>query len=130
MRTTNKAPRKEPEWVSAKDLFDAPVEIGDYLIIHPGICHGKMTFKGTRVPVQTVLTFLGMGKSMGYIRKGWPRVPREAVEEAIKIAAAGWPELLRAPYDLIINRLASALATKKMRGASLIDEPSRPRRTA
>ncbi|MGA9347737.1 MAG: DUF433 domain-containing protein [Anaerolineae bacterium] len=26
------------------------VEIGSYLVIDPEICHGQMTFKGTRVP--------------------------------------------------------------------------------
>jgi len=37
------------------------VEIGSYLVIDPEIGHGKMTFRGTRVPVDTVLTFLAKG---------------------------------------------------------------------
>jgi len=37
------------------------VEIANYLVIDPEIGHGKMTFRGTRVPVDTVLTFLAKG---------------------------------------------------------------------
>src|SRR6266540_6643925 len=35
-----------------------PLEIGHYLVVDPGVCHGKLTFKGTRVPVETILNRL------------------------------------------------------------------------
>jgi len=63
------------------------VEIGKHLVVDPKVCHGKMTFKGTRVPVSTVLTFLSMGDSLDDITRNWPELSREAVEEAIRWAA-------------------------------------------
>ncbi len=39
-------------------------EIGAYLIIDSGICHGQMTFNGTRIPMDTILTCLGKGISL------------------------------------------------------------------
>lgn len=62
-------------------------EIGKYLIVDPGICHGKLVFKGTRVPVSTVLTFLAMGDSIQDILRNWPQLKREYVEEAINFAS-------------------------------------------
>jgi len=62
-------------------------EIGKYLIVDPGICHGKLVFKGSRVPVSTVLTFLAMGDSIQDILRNWPQLKREYVEEAINFAS-------------------------------------------
>jgi len=62
-------------------------EIGPYLVVDAEICHGKLTFKGTRIPVATVLTFLAGGDSIEDVMKNWPRLRREAVEEAIRLAA-------------------------------------------
>lgn len=63
------------------------LEVGKFLIVDPGVCHGKLTFKGTRVPVSTVLTFLSTGDSIEDILRNWPELSREAVEEAIRWAA-------------------------------------------
>jgi uncharacterized protein (DUF433 family) len=63
------------------------VEIGNYLVIDPGICHGQMTFKGTRVPVDTVLTFLAKGYSVDQLLRSWPELTRPAIEEAISLAS-------------------------------------------
>lgn len=62
------------------------VEIGEYLVIDPEICHGKMTFKGTRVPVETILTFLSMGYSMDVLQHSYPEVAREGIAEAVRMA--------------------------------------------
>ncbi len=62
------------------------VEIGEYLVIDSEICHGQMTFKGTRVPVDTVLTFLAKGYSVDQLLRSWPELRRPAVEEAIGLA--------------------------------------------
>ena len=63
------------------------LEIGNYLITDPEICHGKLIFKGTRVPVATVLTFLAMGDSIQDILRNWPQLKREYIEEAINFAS-------------------------------------------
>jgi uncharacterized protein (DUF433 family) len=64
-----------------------PVEVGKYLIVHPGVCFGKMTFKGTRVPVETILYFLSTGRTIEQVLEGWPYLKREAIQEAILLAA-------------------------------------------
>ena len=63
-----------------------PRKVGKYLVIDPRICHGQLTFKGTRVPVETVLTFLGQGETMEQILADWPELERAAVTEAIELA--------------------------------------------
>jgi uncharacterized protein (DUF433 family) len=52
-------------------------EIGNHLTVDPKVCHGKLTFKGTRVPVSTVLTFLSTGDSIDDILRNWPELSRE-----------------------------------------------------
>ncbi len=84
-----------------------PIEIGKHLIIHPNVCHGKLTFKGTRVPVQTVLVFMVLeGDTYEEILESWPYLKREAIEEAIRFAAVAWPELLRPEAEEALKRLA------------------------
>lgn len=62
-------------------------EVGTYLVVDPEICHGQMTFKGTRVPVDTVLTFLAKGYSVDQMLRSWPELTRAAIEEAIHLAS-------------------------------------------
>lgn len=62
-------------------------EIGNYLVIDPEICHGQMTFKGTRLPVDTVLTFLTKGYTIDQLLHSWPELSRVAIEEALQLAS-------------------------------------------
>jgi uncharacterized protein (DUF433 family) len=64
-----------------------PIEVGRYLVIDPQICHGQITFKGTRIPVETVLTFLAKGYALDQLLRSWPELTPQAVEEAIYLAA-------------------------------------------
>ena len=61
--------------------------IGKHLVVDPRVCHGCLTFQGTRVPVQTVLNVLSEGRSMRQVLKGWPELTQEAIAEAIQLAA-------------------------------------------
>jgi uncharacterized protein (DUF433 family) len=74
-----------------------PREIGQHLIAHPGISFGKVTFKGTRIPVKTVLNFMAMGWSIDDIIRDWPQLTREAVVEALEMAAIAVDECWRVP---------------------------------
>ncbi len=58
-------------------------EVGKFLVIDPEICHGQMTFKGTRVPVATILALMGKGFSMEQMLSSYPQVSRVAIQEAI-----------------------------------------------
>jgi uncharacterized protein (DUF433 family) len=59
------------------------IEIGNHLVIDPQICHGQITFKDTRIPVDTVLTFLAKGYSVDQLLQSWPELTQPAVAEAI-----------------------------------------------
>ena len=62
------------------------IEVGNYLVIDPEVYHGELIFKGTRIPVKTVMTFLRLGDSIDDILAGYPNLTREAVEEVIRMA--------------------------------------------
>jgi len=61
-------------------------EIGQHLVIDPEVCHGKMTFRGTRVWVEAVLQRIEEGDSIDDVLRSWPELTREAVEEALHLA--------------------------------------------
>ena len=81
-------------------------EIGKYLVIDADICHGQMTFDGTRVPVDAVLTFLGEGYSVDQLLRSWPELTRPAIEEAIALAS----EALKRRYSAVDSLLAAGPA--------------------
>jgi uncharacterized protein (DUF433 family) len=62
------------------------IEVGQYLVIDPDICHGQLTFKGTRIPVDTVLALLAKGYSTEQLLKSYPELSRAAIEEALRLA--------------------------------------------
>src|SRR5262249_14347582 len=63
-------------------------KVGQYLVNDPEICHRQLTFKGTRLPVETVLNWLAKGKTLESILADWPYLKREAVAEAVQLATA------------------------------------------
>jgi uncharacterized protein (DUF433 family) len=107
-----------------------PLAVGHFLVVDSRICHGKLTFKGTRVPVETVLSFLAQGETIDQVLQGWPEIKRQAVEEAILLAAAAWPELLREPVEQTIRNLARALAPRRPKRAQSSHEPAHTGRSA
>jgi len=40
------------------------VELGEYIVADPLVCHGKPTFKGTRIMVWQILEDLARGESI------------------------------------------------------------------
>ncbi len=79
------------------------VDVGQYIVIDPEICHGQMTFKGTRVPVDTILTFLAKGYSVDVLLHSWPELSRPAIEEAVSLAS----QSLQARYAPYLSAAAS-----------------------
>ncbi|MBM3235110.1 DUF433 domain-containing protein [Candidatus Poribacteria bacterium] len=63
------------------------IEIGEYLVVDPEVCHGQLTFKGTRVPVEAALTFLAMGYTVDDVLQEWPYIERAAINEALLLAS-------------------------------------------
>ncbi len=62
------------------------VEFGKYIVADPEICHGQLTFKGTRVLVKDVLYLIAKGKSWDWISDGYHGLPLEAIAEAVRLA--------------------------------------------
>ena len=63
------------------------VELGQYIVADPEICHGKPTFKGTRIMVWQVLDALARGESPGEIIAAWDgRANKVAVAETVRLA--------------------------------------------
>ena len=48
----------------------------------PAVCHGKPTFKGTRVPASTVVASKRAGFEMDQLQQAYPFLTPELVEDA------------------------------------------------
>ena len=55
--------------------------------IHPDICNGRPVIAGTRIPVQTIMEFLGAGDSIDEVLEAYPALEREDVYACIQFAA-------------------------------------------
>lgn len=64
------------------------IEINEHIVADSNICHGKPTFKGTRIMVWQVLDLLQAGLTIDEIRKDYfPQLNREAILSAIGYAS-------------------------------------------
>ncbi len=60
---------------------------GKYIVADPKICHGKLTFVGTRIFVKDVLDMLAEGMDWDTIIKEWHgSISREAIAETVLLA--------------------------------------------
>lgn len=67
--------------------------IGRYIVTDPKICHGKPTFRGTRVFVSDVLEQVGSGMAWETIIKEWNgSITRDAISEAVQLASQALPK--------------------------------------
>ncbi|ELS47653.1 DUF433 domain-containing protein [Microcystis sp. LEGE 00066] len=55
--------------------------------IHPDICNGRPVIAGTRIPVQTVMEFLGAGDSIEEFLEEYPSLNREDIYACMQFAA-------------------------------------------
>jgi len=64
------------------------IELGQFIVADPLICHGKPTFKGTRIMVWQILDDVADGHSWEFIcNVRWGgRIPLAAIAEAVKLA--------------------------------------------
>jgi len=63
-------------------------ELGQYIVADPEICHGPLTFKGTRILVKSVLYYVAQGKDWDWISQAYlGKVSREAIAEAVSLAS-------------------------------------------
>ena len=68
---------------------DAKVQLlGRYIVADPAICHGKPTFRGTRIMVWQVLEMVAAGMAWETIVGEWGgSITKEAIGEAVQLAS-------------------------------------------
>jgi uncharacterized protein (DUF433 family) len=59
----------------------------DYLARDPKVSGGEIVFKGTRVPLRTVLASLGEGDSFDALLKAFPSLTLDHLRAAVAFAA-------------------------------------------
>ena len=63
------------------------VEINKYIVADSEICHGKPTFKGTRIMVYLILEMLESGATIKDIHEAYPSLTEKHVKAALDFAA-------------------------------------------
>jgi uncharacterized protein (DUF433 family) len=64
-----------------------PQVLGRYMVTDPDICHGKPTFRGTRILVADVLDQVAAGLAWETIIEEWRgSITQEAIAEAVRLA--------------------------------------------
>jgi uncharacterized protein (DUF433 family) len=67
--------------------------ISRYIVADPRICHGKLTFRGTRIMVSQVLDQVASGMAWEVIVEEWRgSVTKEAIAEAVRLAVQAFVE--------------------------------------
>lgn len=67
--------------------------IGRYIVTDPQICHGKPTFRGTRIMVTQVLEQVATGMVWEAIVDEWRgSISKEAIAEAVRLAGQAFAE--------------------------------------
>jgi len=80
MKTASAAPKKKSRAATVAGL----VELGRFIVADARICHGKPTFKGTRIMVWQLFEHLATGEPLEEFPKHFPgRVSLEAAREAL-----------------------------------------------
>ncbi len=63
------------------------IRINNYIVADPRICHGKLTFKGTRIMVWQILEMLEASGSVNEILSNYPSLTEEHIKAALHLAA-------------------------------------------
>lgn len=75
------------------------IEINDQIVADPRICHGKPTFKGTRIMVWQILEMLREGESTRDIIKSFPSLTPSSIKASLDYAA----KLARGERNIVIS---------------------------
>ncbi len=79
--------------------------LGRYIVTDPTICHGKPTFRGTRVMVSDVLEQVASGMAWETILEEWnDSITRDAIREAVQLASQA---LLNHADEFVLEPLAA-----------------------
>jgi uncharacterized protein (DUF433 family) len=76
------------------------IALHKHIIADPTICHGKPTFKGTRVMVWQVLEMLADGATTSEVRSAFPTLNAAHIRAALEYATS----ITRENYVLVNTR--------------------------
>jgi uncharacterized protein (DUF433 family) len=62
------------------------------ITVDPEKCFGKPSIRGLRLPVSSILAYLGSGQTVADILREWPELEAEDVYQALGYAAAAMEE--------------------------------------
>lgn len=65
--------------------------VGRHIVIAPGVCGGRPTFKYTRIDVRHALNLLAAGRTVEAVAQGY-QIPVAAVKEALALAAKAFDQ--------------------------------------
>lgn len=68
--------------------------LGRHVVVAPGICGGRPTFKYTRIDVRHALSLLATGRTVERVAHGY-NIPVAAVREALDLAAKAFNRTTR-----------------------------------
>ncbi len=68
--------------------------LGKYVVVAPGVCGGRPTFKYTRIDVRHALSLLAAGRTVERIAEGY-QLPVVAVQEALALASRAFDQATR-----------------------------------
>ena len=60
--------------------------IGKHLVVDTRVCHGKLTFRGTRVPVDALISNLEAGLTLDEFLDNFPTVTREQALQVLEFS--------------------------------------------
>lgn len=62
-------------------------EFGPHIVADPRVCHGQLTFRGTRILVRVVLDQVARGMDWEDIARSWRgKVDHQAIADAVSLA--------------------------------------------
>ncbi|MBM3239182.1 DUF433 domain-containing protein [Candidatus Poribacteria bacterium] len=65
--------------------------IGKYIVVAPGVCGDRPTFKYTRIDVRHALRLLVAGRTVEEVANSY-QIPIEAVKEALQLASQAFDQ--------------------------------------
>ena len=59
----------------------------DRITLDPDKCFGKPCIRGLRIPIASILSYLGSGMTVEEVLKEWPELEREDIYQALGYAS-------------------------------------------
>ena len=68
--------------------------LGRHVVVAPGVCGGRPTFKYTRIDVRHALSLLAAGRTVERVARGY-QLPVAAIQEALALTAKAFDQTTR-----------------------------------